>query len=389
MPQVRIAVGFLALSLFLQSHEDGTSAVLVNLPDKLFLVIGAALLVPRSISLLGFRKHWMLLIAVYWLISVLYLPVHLLAEMNDTPLRFQPGLFIPGSLFLLTAISIVGLNQQATTLEELPFGNVFAAITATFFISYVLFLFGIDIDWGLDHSQFSNLPRIQGLMVEPSYSTFIFFIFFLLSTRWIRWVFFLAAMLGLSSTFFAFLLLYALIWHRRYLIPIAICAPLFWNAPTVAKYRNAAEFIVSGESSVGAERVSSVFQAMNIDYSLFGKGLGSSIYFAGFDSTIQPSIMLILYEAGVVGVVLFLGLTISLFISDRITTTQKQAIFAAWFFWFVNSGSAPIFWTVLALVLRINPDRSGDEEGQYIAGSDTEMSRDVGADATTGMSHAP
>ena len=357
---IKTSFFFIISYLFFQSHEDGEHGLIFKFPDKLFLLVGIfglAFTVIKFSKKLNFFDISTLTLSFYsFLVTLINIP--LVNYDSDLFLKYQPVIHMSYHAIAILMLGVttcyLNKNKFAGINPLSSLNNLFALISLTFLISYLLFFLGIDIDWGLDHSY--GFPRIQGFMIEPSYSGYVFFMLACLAgSRYAKLIYLTCAVTSFSLSFYIGLLVYLLIIHPKKIIIALVIGMLlvsqinFGENFFISKFLDVLDFLKYGEINSGnATRMVTAFEALKLNYSWFGHGLGSTLYVVGSDSTIIPNLLLLAYEIGFIGLLCFLFFMAMLF---RYQSTDNLALLLCSFtYWFINGGSIHLFWVALLLI---------------------------------------
>lgn len=338
--------------LFFQVVEDGVHNVLFKFPDKIFLILAFF-----SLFLNKFKKKPAIELLSTHVLIILFLLSTLFGGyyFNHFPAveeKYQPVFYM--TFHLISLICLLLASSYNYVVFNFKYVELFFSIISTgFLVSFASTVLGFPLNWGLDLSY--GFPRIQGFMIEPSYAGYVFLILYYLSCNiYSKFIFSLCIALTLSLSVYIGVLVYLIIISPRLaiiflavaLISAVLINPVFF----IGRYDELSEFFLYGTLGDGitAVRIFSMIESLNFDYDYFGKGVGSSIYLVGPDSTITPWPALIIYETGFVGflfMVSFIFLRFSGFNRFQLAISSSSLMYLL-----INSGNIHIFWVVLFLL---------------------------------------
>lgn len=345
-------------SLFFQSHEDGLNQIIYKFNDRLIFLFGMLGLLFYGCSKKINSNFVSISVAVFAFFSSGITVYNIPMTIYDGALEFKyyPIVYMLYYAMAMFLIGLIALFAKSNSDDDFQWViNFFALFSASFVMSFILYIFGIDLDWGIDHSY--DFPRIQGLMIEPSYSGYVFFFFYCLSYNlYSRLLFLICCLASFSVSVYAGLFVYFAITKPKlaaiFLLGSIIFIGLFSHGENffADKFYDIYSYVMYGEITSGnAFRMQLFFDALDFNYDIVGHGLGSPLYVVGVDQTIIPNLLSYAYETGFFG--LFLYLALNFFIIRYLTRPQVALIFFCFTYGFVNGGNILIQWIAIITVL--------------------------------------
>lgn len=365
---------FLICYLFLQVAEDGIHGVLFKFPDKLFLIIGLLFLIAAP-KVNRERGLVLALIFSFYMAATTFVNYFQMedAEYSYLDEKYNPLYYMGYHTLAIVGLILLSLSKYSVNIPRLTAQinmTVFfcASLSASFLLAFLINLLGLDLRWGLDLSY--GFPRLQGFMIEPSYAGYVFFILFVVSQSFYpKLVFGLCTLLTLSLSVYAGVFVYFAVKNPKYalvflgvlFISFFVTQPQFF----VDRFNEISDFIEYGSlNGISLIRVFNVIESLSYDYNFFGKGIGSTLYLVGPDSTIIPWFLLILYEIGYLG--FFILSIFFLYHIVKVSKPELAMLLFALTYNMINSGNIHIFWAVLAILPILRAISSRDVKSDFI-----------------------